>query len=326
MFACNFSILESNGCRSGIFDWDFLEASEIIKMWQQSKNWLWIGVALLSSGALAIDARAEESITLRIESVVLRPMQEAEVPAEQTGLLQKIVVVEGQQVRKGEVLATLDARKAKLAVARAQLEYELAKTRAENEIQTLYAEKALEVAEAELRRSSESIKEFAKSISQSQLDVEQLTVEKLMLERQQAEHERVLERFGVRLKQTELEAARLQLDQHRLLAPFDGTVVMVRGRVGEWVEVGASVMRLMAVEKLRAEGFLSAEQATAELVGRPVLFKTASGGKTMETLGVLRFVSPEIEPITRQVRVWAEFPSGAGKLRPGEKGTLLIQP
>lgn len=100
MFVYKFSILESNGCRSGIFDWDFLEASEIIKMWQHSKNLLWIGVALLSSGAVAVDVRADETTALRIESVVLRPMQEAEVPAEQTGLLQEIIVVEGQRVLK----------------------------------------------------------------------------------------------------------------------------------------------------------------------------------------------------------------------------------
>lgn len=273
-----------------------------------------------------VPVHADEETKLLVESVVLRPLLAAEVPAQQTGLLREIAVVEGQRVERGQVLASLDARQAQLAVTRAESEYAQADAKAKNEISILYAEKALEVAKAELQRSSESIEKFAKSISQSQLDVEKLTVEKLMLERQQAEHELVLERHGVQLKQSELEAARLQLSQHQLKAPFAGTVVLVRGRVGEWVEVGAPVLRLVAIDKLRGEGFLPAEQANAELVGRPVTLSVSSGGKTTQVTGTLRFVSPEMEPVTRQVRVWAEIPNPAGALRSGQQGTLEIHP
>jgi len=280
-------------------------------------------VALVSDGA---SVWADPKPTLRIESVVLRPLRAAEVPAQRTGLLQKVVVEEGQVVKQGELLASLDARQAKLTVARAELEYAQAEAKARNEIQILYTEKALEVAKAELQRSSESVEQFAKSISQSQLDVERLTVEKLTLERQQAEHELVLERFGVRLKQTELDTAQLQLSQHQLTAPFTGTVALVRGRVGEWVEVGATVLRLVAVDKLRAEGFLPADQASRALIGRPVTLTVVGVDKTTQVMGTLRFVSPEMEPVTRQVRVWAEIPSADGALRPGQQGKLEIKP
>ena len=76
-----------------------------------------------------------------------------------------------------------------------------------------------------------------------------------MLEKQQAERELTLEKFGLQQKQTLLEAAEVVLEQHRVRAPFAGTVVLVRGRKGEWVEVGSPVLRLVAVDKLRAEGF-----------------------------------------------------------------------
>jgi len=311
--------------------------------WERGKKIMLVIVALQSSVAsaradeatrlrldstprLRLESTSESTPKLRLDSVVLRPLRAAEVPAQQTGLLQQISVEEGQRVKKGQLLASLDARQARMAVARAELEHAQAEAKAKNEIQILYAEKALEVAKAELRRSSESIEQFAKSISQSQLDVERLTVEKLTLERQQAEHELVLERYGVRLKQTELEAAQLQLSQHQLIAPFAGTVVLVRGRVGEWVEVGAPVLRLVAVDKLRAEGFLPADQASAALIGQPVTLSVANGDKTSQVTGKLRFVSPEMEPVTRQVRVWAEIPNKGGALRPGQQGALEIQP
>ena len=58
-------------------------------------------------------------------------------------------------------------------------------------------------------------------------------------------------------------------------------------------------------DKLRAEGFLPAEQASPELVGKRVTFVSTVGQQSMQATGKLRFVSPEMDPVTRQVRVWA---------------------
>ncbi len=286
---------------------------------------LFLITAVLSVAQLPLAGFAEENREVRIDSVVLRPLQAAEVPAQQTGLLKKISVEEGQHVQKNEILATLDPLEAHLAVVRARLERAQAEKKANNQISIQYAVKALEVAEAELRRSRESIEKFAKSISQSQLDVERLTVEKLMLEKQQAEHELALEKFGLQLRQTELEAAQAVLEKHRLRAPFAGAVVLIRGRVGEWVEIGAPVLRLVAVDKLRAEGFLPVEQASAELVGKRVTFVSTIGQQSMRATGELRFVSPEMDPVTRQVRVWAALDNTDGAFRPGQQGTMTIE-
>ena len=40
--------------------------------------------------------------------------------------------------------------------------------------------------------------------------------------------------------------------------------------------------------------------------------------------GRIGFVSPEIDPVTRQVRVWAEIDNTDNRLRPGAQGQLLI--
>ena len=281
--------------------------------------------AILSIAQPPLAGFAEENREVRIVSVVLRPLQAAEVPAQQTGLLKKISVEEGQHVQENEILATLDPLEAHLAVVRARLERAQAEKKANNQISIQYAVKALEVAEAELRRSHESIEKFAKSISQSQLDVERLTVEKLMLAKLQAEHELALEKFGLQLRQTDLEAAQVVLEKHRLRAPFAGTVVLIRGRAGEWVEIGAPVLRLVAVDKLRAEGFLPMEQASAELVGKRVTFVSTVGQQSVQATGELRFVCPEMDPVTRQVRVWAALDNTDGAFRPGQQGTMTIE-
>jgi len=266
---------------------------------------------------------AAETATLQVGAVVLRPLHEAEVPAEQTGLLRGMAVVEGQRVEQGQLLALLDDREAKLLVVRAKIEQAQAEAKANNQVHIEYAEKGLEVARAELQRSKESIEQFAKSISQSQLDVERLTVEKLTLEQRQAEHELALARFDQQLTQNLLEAAELRLEQHQIRSPFAGRVVLVRGRVGEWVEVGAPVLRLVATDKLRAEGFMPADIASASLVGSQVQLRVESQEEPV--MGILRFVSPELDVVTRQVRVWAEIPNRDGLLRPGEQGAMEVR-
>jgi macrolide-specific efflux system membrane fusion protein len=283
-------------------------------------------LALLIWGAVASSSRGE---SLAIDAVVLRPMVEAEVPARQTGVLAKIAVEEGAVVNAEQTLASLDDRAARLAVTKAELEREQAFAKANNQLRIQYADKALEVARAEMQRSAESNEQFARSISQSQLDVERLTVEKLELERQQAEHDIALDKFELRLKENAVETAKLDLELHAVRAPFAGVVALVRGRPGEWVQPGTPVLRLVAIERLRAEGFAPAVWTASNVVGAKVRFALMSEqdeapGFSGGAEGVLRFVSPEVDPVSRQVRIWAEIDNRQLQLRPGQQGQLQV--
>jgi len=278
---------------------------------------------------IAKHVQAAGAEPLVIESVVLRPLVEAEVPARQLGVLARILVDEGDAVQANQSLAELDGRVAELALGHAELERDQADAKATNELSIEYAAKALEVARAELERSEESNAKFPNSISDSQLDVERLTIEKLELERRQAEHELELARFDLELKTNAVEAAKLDLDLHSVRAPFDGIVALVRERVGEWVQPGDAVLRLVAIDRLRAEGFIHADDAEG-LVGLPArlaLTREEVNDDAEESIvfeAVIGFVSPEIDPVTRQVRVWAEIDNTDGRFRPGQQGRLEI--
>jgi len=265
---------------------------------------------------------------LTVDAVVLRPLVEAEVPARQTGVLATIAVEEGAAVEAGQTLASLDDRAAKLAVAKADLERQQVFAKTNNALRIQYADKALEVARAEMKRSAESNEQFARSISQSQLDVERLTVEKLQLERKQAEHDIELEEFELRLKENALEAATLDLELHAVRAPFAGVVAFIHGRPGEWVQPGAPVLRLVAIDRLRAEGFAPADVVSGNQLGAKVQFRLANESRTAPSSaaveGVLRYISPEIDPVTGQVRIWAEIDNSKLQLRPGQQGQLQI--
>ncbi|MGD9635413.1 MAG: efflux RND transporter periplasmic adaptor subunit [Pirellulales bacterium] len=278
-----------------------------------------IGVALLPLQAFA----AETARPLKVESVVLRLIAEADVPAQEAGVLTDVAVREGDAVKKDAILATIDDQVARMAELAAKLKYDVAHEKATNDVQVRYARKAAEVAEAELHRSTESVARFAKSVSQSQIDVERLNVEKSKLEAEQADHNQQVATLEMKSAQNELDAAKVQLARRQIVAPFDGTVVQVFVRLGEWVEPGQKALRIVDTRVLKAEGFLDANDANGQLLGAPVEL-TLEGQAGESFPGKISFVSPEVDPITGQVRVWAEIDNRAGALRPGQPVHMRI--
>jgi macrolide-specific efflux system membrane fusion protein len=126
-------------------------------------------------------------------------------------------------------------------------------------------------------------------------------------------------------KQNELTAAQAEVTRRRIVAPFDGVIVQVYVRRGEWVKPGQQALRIVNVDRLKAEGFVPADRATAELVSRPVHVTVESSGNPQPFEGAIVFVSPEVDPITGQVRVWAEIDNRNGRLRPGLPAKMVVR-
>jgi macrolide-specific efflux system membrane fusion protein len=276
----------------------------------------------LPSSLLAAET-ASSTKPLEVESVVLRLLAEADVPAQEAGVLTKVGVQEGDAVKKDAVLATIDDQVAQMTELAAKLKYDVAHEKATNDVQVRFARKSAEVAEAELHRSTESVARFAKSVSQSQLDVERLNVEKTKLEAEQADHNQQIATLEMKSAQNELDAAKVERARRQIVAPFDGTVVQIFVRLGEWVEPGQKALRIVDTRVLKAEGFLTAADAKAALLGAAVEL-TLAGEPDQSFPGKISFVSPEVDPINGQVRVWAEIDNPSGALRPGQNVQMKI--
>jgi multidrug efflux pump subunit AcrA (membrane-fusion protein) len=222
-----------------------------ITMFNRQIRLVCVGAAIAISIATAAIAAAEKAETtappadkslksaIEVQSVVLRLMEEAEVPAQEAGVITDVAVREGQRVKQGELLTQIDDQVAKLAAEATKAKYDIAKAKATNDVRLRFARKSTEVSEAELRRSTESIEHFAKSVSQSQLDVEKLTVQKNQLEGEQATQEQQIATLEMRQQECELNAARAQITRRRVVAPFEGVIVQIYARKGEWAEGAA---------------------------------------------------------------------------------------
>lgn len=284
-----------------------------------------IPVAVLLTIACMFVRHLNAGEEIRVENVLLTLIEQVELPAKEIGALAGMSVREGDVVEAGQQLATIESDEARMTASKAERDLAIARTKAENDVPVRFARKAHEVAAAEYRRAQESVEKFHKSVSATEMDQLRLTMEKALLEIEQAEQQQSIARLSLRQKETELESARLKVDRHRLVAPFAGMVVQMKKHRGEWVNPGDPVLRLVRLDRLRVEAFVAARDFAAHLQGRGVTLTVDVTDKGPARFnGAVVFVSPEVNPVNGQVRLWAEVDNKDLLLRPGQPATLII--
>jgi hypothetical protein len=103
-------------------------------------------------------------------------------------------------------------------------------------------------------------------------------------------------------------------------------VVQVRRRRGEWVEPGETVIRVLRIDRLRAEGFVRSRDIIGDLAGRPATLHIALPDRPKaEFAGTVVFVAPRSIPSTTRS---SSGPSSTTDLLlpPGLKGSITIHP
>lgn len=265
--------------------------------------------------------------TIRVDLVQLTLIEQAEVPAEDEGVLRSVFAREGQVVEKGGVLAQIDDSSPRLAKERTAIELQIATEKADNDVRTRLARKSLEVAEAELKRANESRQKYAKSVSETELDRLRLMAERAALEVEQSEFDRKTAELTRQLRENDHQLAVQETERRRITAPIPGVVIQINRRQGEWVQPGETLLRIVRIDRLRAEGFLKSNEIATDPTGRPVtLTANLPGRPAVEFAGTVVFVTPEINPVNGQVRFWAEIENRDLLLHPGLEASLIIKP
>ncbi len=264
--------------------------------------------------------------SIEVSDVLVTVIEQVDVPARERGLITQLQVEEGDLVKPGQLLVQIEDADARLNVKRAKIELETAQSQADTDVKLRLAKKALELAESELIRGQKSRELFKDSVTDEELQRRELAVDQAKLEIEQAQHERRLAELRADFSANEFEIAQRGVELRQIAAPIGGMIVQVKRRPGEWVEPGMTALRILRIDRLRAEGFLDAKQLGGDLVGRPVkLTVKLLGDDEVVLSGVLRFVSPEVDPIDGRARVWAEIENRDWKLRPGMHGSMTIE-
>lgn len=219
------------------------------------------------------------------------PWQEAVVGAEANGLRLATVLVEaGDSVRKGQLLATLqaDTVRAELAQAEAALA----------EAQAAAADADANAQRARAVQGSGAMS--AQAIGQ-------------MLTAAQTAQARVA------AQQAALAAAKLRLAQTEIKAPDDGLISARSATVGAVVPAGQELFRLIRQGRLEWRAEVPAAELTRIKPGQPAVL-TPAGGNAVP--GVVRRVAPTVDAQTRNGLVYVDLQSSpavkAGMFARGE--------
>jgi RND family efflux transporter MFP subunit len=273
-------------------------------------------------------ARVEARPMERALSVIgsLAAIDQATLSVKVSGRLQTLSVDLGSRVRKGELVAQIEpvdyelklkTAEALLAQARARLGLPLAGTDDTVKADETSTVRQAKAAVLESQKQRDRIKALAqRGISpQSELEVAEANYE-IAFNRHLEALEDIRQRQGVlQQRRADVEIARQQLADTRIIAPFDGMVQERKSSPGEFLNLAAPVVTLVKVDPLRLRVEVPERSAAGVRAGQKV--RLTIEGDTNHHTGVIARLSPAITEASRMLIVEADIANRDGALRPG---------
>jgi macrolide-specific efflux system membrane fusion protein len=260
---------------------------------------------------------------------LVKLIQEVQVPGIEAGMLMSLEAKEGMDVRAGTTLGHIDDRQPSMDKKISQLKHDAAKAQADSDVDIRFAQAAWDAAKAEYEMDQQAIEKIKGAISGVDIIKVKLAERKAKAGLDKAKVDRQQLIYESDTKGAEVEAAELSIERRRIKAPFDGVVTNVYRHPGEWVAPGDPVIKVVQLDRLRIEGFLSAsEYDPPEIDGRKVsIVVELAHGRKVNFDGKIVFVSPLVSAGGEYV-VFAEVnnkqDNGLWVLRPGLFATMTI--
>ncbi|HEU4364193.1 MAG TPA: efflux RND transporter periplasmic adaptor subunit [Candidatus Krumholzibacteria bacterium] len=252
----------------------------------------------------------------------IRARHSADIPAEVAGKLVRILVEEGQAVRRGQMIVQLDDREYEMAAEEARARYLQALsllTIEDADVDSALVESAQtardEFADLERLERSGKISREERLAREIAMDIQSLKDGKFRGEIAAA-------RSGVSVARADLERARLNLERTEIRAPFDGVVSGLILSAGQQVMLNQTICTLVDNINIEANvGVLEADVGKITPGGNAFLAVPALGDTFSVTVDV---VSPQFDRETRTCQVLLRVRNEDGRLRPGMFARALI--
>ncbi|HEY2805356.1 MAG TPA: HlyD family efflux transporter periplasmic adaptor subunit [Gemmatimonadales bacterium] len=253
---------------------------------------------------------------------------EAQLGFQAPGRIESIRVKEGDAVKAGDTLATLD--RSEMAARRAQAAAQLSAARAglaemehgsrpEEKVQADAAARAANDRLADAQRDLDRTRHLldAGAVSQEQYDKARLQLDVLQSQKSQAEQQQQLVQTGPRPERidaqraavTQAEAQIAQLDAMLanavIRAPFNGVVTVKDREMGETVPAGAPVVTIINIYDRWVRIYIPEDQLGAIHLGDQASI-TSDTYKTRHYGGRVSFISSQAEFTPRNVQTKEE--------------------
>lgn len=234
---------------------------------------------------------------------VVRAHDQAIMQSESAGIVDRIVVKEGDVVTEGQTIVELRRQRQEIAleVARAGLvraDAQAAETEALLDAARKERERAVTAAEVLAKKDVDDARDAVERLEAS-LRVQMADVARARQEVKLREHE---------LKQT------------RLVAPFAGTVTRILVHRGDALNpVETQVAELVDLTRLYVEVLLPRQDALRLRVGAAIAVAVEPEwlGRAGSVTGRVSYVNPTVDAASRMVTVKIDVPNPTGSIRPG---------
>jgi RND family efflux transporter MFP subunit len=248
---------------------------------------------------LALACAAAQAPAQDVEAFT-EPYTQVAVPAPEIGVIAEILVREGDEVSRKQLLAKLDdtVLQASLQVAKAAKDSQGTRQSAETEV--ALREKNLESYRRLQDRGNATQRELDRAENEHQQSLARLQSVREDLEVKRLEYLRV----------------KSQINQRMIPAPIDGHVVAIDKEVGEFVSpTDPIVLHIAHLRSLKSVFSVPLDAATQLKPGHAVKLKVGLDEKLCS--GVIEFVSPIADAESSTVRVKVRIPNEHGKIRSG---------
>lgn len=234
-------------------------------------------LSLVSADILQL--RASELARGPMVSGSLQPVVKAELNAEVSGIVTKVLKDNGDLVKAGELLVQLD--------------------------QTTFRDKLMSAQEAE-RSALVTADQAQKQLRRMQSLHKQNLVTAEVLE--SAEIKANQAHSELASAKARLVEARQQMERTEVRAPFDGVVAMRKTSAGDTAQIGKALMVVIDPSSMRFEGYIAADQVGQVKVGQAVNFKV-NGYSNQRFDGTIERINPQAAETTRQVQLFVAINS-----------------
>ncbi|HAA67631.1 MAG TPA: hypothetical protein DCE55_00680 [Planctomycetaceae bacterium] len=311
--------------------------------------------ALVLSGPLAPQQPADDAdvVSEELRNCIVTAMDDVMVSANELGLLRLLDIREGATIEKDQLLAQIDESDALLRKEAAEAQLAAAQEDAElngidddkdgevdnasESVNVRAAEASRLVAEAEVTASYAINKRSQGAVPDNEIRRQELNAERAALQSEVAVHNHAVSTQTVNVRQAELNAVLNELERRQIKSPLAGVVAERFKDQGEWIGQGEPILRIIRMDRLYVEGFLSATEflpqqvfnqtvrVSLDVSGAGAAVKRVFGNRLF--LGRIVYVSPEVDAKgDYQVRAEVENQQYAGHwlLRPGMSTQMNI--
>jgi membrane fusion protein (multidrug efflux system) len=227
----------------------------------------------------------------------LKTIEDVVISAKRSGIIEKILVKEGDRVKQGQVLVQLDNVDARLQLERA-------------EAMMTQAEASLETDRTTLARYQKLWE--TKVIPQQAYDDLTFKVK--------------LDESRLALAKTELDMAKQYLLDHQIVSPIEGVVDLKIAALGEHVNVAPKdlILKIVQMDPLDLEFYVPENESGGVRIGSKIQF-TLKAFPEEEFFALLQYISPTADPATRNVRMKAQVQNPNYRLKPGFFAEVTLQ-